>query len=783
MTTPSDVAKIGFDGVPGILLTEFPVRTSDGVMKVLLSPMYSIRRTLAEILILTIGFCIATVAQQKYAGTLGMETRVELTATPAFVTLMHFKADAFPDVLCYEQETQSIVVLINNGDGTFSERKPIGVATDVTYLATKDLNNDGNDDIVIVHREASRVEVWLSTAIDTVFTPSHYAVNFYPEKVLIADIDNDTTFDMLCFGKLSSGISVLLGKKDGTFKEKSLILPEIPVVDASVVKLNDDDYPDLIIHNWLTNEMVFFFGMGDLQFSEQNILSFGQDTVAVVFGDFNKDRIMDYAVASSETKTLRFFAGDGMASYFQYQSIECNHQPSELLRASLSSRTFNDLISVNGREGTFGVFANQGDGTFMDEIVFGCPANPGNTLAADFDNDGWTDLIVVDKPEKMLVVYWNARKKIFASSEESSRGGEVSFAVGRKPTGIVISDFNGDGFDDIAVANNGSSTLSMLYNSRSYHVGGQTGFPTVEAPTAIRLYSKNDSLLTFLLAHESIGKVSVLSVPQEQSSAGVKSSAAFTYAISTAENPRVFLPDAALQTKAIEFYVYSTAKQRSLSYFRQVAGTKFVERNFKPIIPSSILAGSVNDFNGDGRPDLAYIYFDTDSSSYNLGITFSDSAGQYRGKTLSYIFPDSLMKKCYMMFDDANGDNIPDCILYATPMNAIRIALGKGAARFGDFSTVVENVVVSQPEHIQVVDFDGDGINDIAAMDGLNSELHFFKGKGNGKFQPGTTLLDLPRDATFKFGDFNGDGKLDIVYSNPKLNVVTIYFVNVRKKY
>ena len=191
--------------------------------------------------------------------------------------------------------------------------KTIGSATDVTFLAAKDLNNDGRDDIVIVHRETSQVEVWLSTPNDTVFTMAKYSVNFYPEKVLLADIDNDSTIDILCFGKLSSGISVLLGNKDGTFKEKTLILPEIPVVDASVVKLNDDDFPDIVIHNWLTNEMVFYYGMGELQFAEQNILSFGQDTVAVVFGDFNSDHILDYAIASSATKTLRFFAGDGMA--------------------------------------------------------------------------------------------------------------------------------------------------------------------------------------------------------------------------------------------------------------------------------------------------------------------------------------------------------------------------------------------------------------------------------------------------------------------------------------
>ena len=46
----------------------------------------------------------------------------------------------------------------------------IGSATDVTFLAAKDLNNDGKDDIVIVHRATSQVEVWLSTPKDTVFT-------------------------------------------------------------------------------------------------------------------------------------------------------------------------------------------------------------------------------------------------------------------------------------------------------------------------------------------------------------------------------------------------------------------------------------------------------------------------------------------------------------------------------------------------------------------------------------------------------------------------------------
>jgi len=739
--------------------------------------MISIRDFIALAFFLIAAYPSDSFSQRQSTPPLGEVTASTLSFSPSLATIIHFNPDPFPDILCYNPDTRQIVVLVNRGEGRAFDQKVIGEATDVTYLSAKDLNNDGKDDIVIVHRAANQVEVWLSSPNDTTYTSAKYSVNFYPEKVLLADIDNDSTIDILCFGKLSSGISVLRGNKDGTFREKTLILPEVPVVDASVVKLNEDDFPDLIIHNWLTNEMVFYFGMGELQFSEQNIVSFGQDTVTVAFGDFNRDRILDYAVASSQSKTLRFFAGDGMASYVNYQSLDLGRGTSEMLTAAISSRFDNDLVSVDKENGTFSIFQNQGDGAFYDEIVYGCSPTPQATLVGDFNNEGWNDVVVVDGQERTLTFFWNARTRLTGLKEGSAGIGEILYAVGRKPMGLVISDFNDDGVDDIAVTNGASSTLSLLLSSARNRVEGQISFPTVEEPTSVRLYSKNDTSLTFLLTHESIAKVSVLSLAKPGSAGIQRLVSPFTYAISTAENPRMFLPDAALQNQAIEFYVYSNVKQRALSYFRQVSGARFVERNFKPIIPARILAGSVNDFNDDGRPDLAYIYFDTDSLRYNLGITFSDSAGQYGGKTLSYVFPDSVIKKCYMIFADVNGDNNPDCILYSTPMNSIRIALGTGSGHFGEFVTVVEGIPVSNPDHIQVVDFDGDGISDIVLANDETSELYFYKGKGNGRFLPGAFLLDIPKGAMFRFGDFNGDGKLDIVYTDPARNIVTVYFV------
>ncbi|MDE3056450.1 MAG: VCBS repeat-containing protein [Bacteroidota bacterium] len=687
--------------------------------------------------------------------------------TPMFSLAAKSSASLHPDIIYFDEARSSLVALSTNGDGTFSRQRMIGRASEVSYLAAGDLNHDGIDDIIAVHRETNEIQVFISSAADSSFTSATYKVNFYPERALIADIDDDGNPDIMVYGKLSSGISVLRGNGSGGFTDAQTIFADIPVADAAVVKLNDDEFPDLVIHNWLTNEYLFFFGMGDLQFSQQNVLSFGHDSVSVFFGDFNGDDISDFGVAFPQRHVLELFRGDGMVNFEHYQTLGFSGSPDTFFLFPIESTAVNDpkgspdIVAGDQRNGMFSVFVNSGDGIFKDGIVFGCPADYAAILPGDFDGDGWNDLAVVERGRKRVDFYWNARRlpaRSYMQADKIPAGSatdELSFAVGKMPSGITVGDFDHDGRDDLAVVNELSSTLSILYSTgRSNFFHSQSSFSTVESPSSVRLYAKSDSSLTFLLGHEEAAKVSVLTIGQESPS--------YTYSIPTANHPRVFLPDASLQEKGIEFYVYSGARQNSLSYFRQVSGTRFIERSFKPIIPSRLLAAAVNDYNDDGKPDLAYVYYETESGKYNLGITFSDSAGEYKGKTLSYVFPDSVMKRCYLLFDDMNGDGIQDCLLYSAPSNSIRIALGKGGGRFGDFSPVINDIVVTQPDQIQIIDFDRDGINDIAVQNGKTSELLFLKGKGNGRFYPPAFLLDLPRHSVFRFGDFNGDGMYDI---------------------
>jgi hypothetical protein len=129
---------------------------------------------------------------------------------------------------------------------------------------------------------------------------------------------------------------------------------------------------------------------------------------------------------------------------------------------------------------------------------------------------------------------------------------------------------------------------------------------------------------------------------------------------------------------------------------------------------------------------------------------------------------------------DLNGDGLTDLIELQASGTVLAGALSLGDGRFGvlDQGTsipVTANIILAG-------DFNGDGKADaVAIFPGMNdpmesnppqdAELYFFQGNGNGTFQPAGPAFDLSPGAPQHLssnavtGDFNGDGKLDVVYA------------------
>jgi len=127
---------------------------------------------------------------------------------------------------------------------------------------------------------------------------------------------------------------------------------------------------------------------------------------------------------------------------------------------------------------------------------------------------------------------------------------------------------------------------------------------------------------------------------------------------------------------------------------------------------------------------------------------------------------------------DFNHDGRMD-IVVANTQGSPSVSVLLGAAN-GTFGPAVNYAVESNPTGVAVGDFNKDGKLDIVAMSGSGGTDGFslLLGKGDGTFEPFTFINTGGELTSITVGDFNGDGKLDVVFSDNELSTVDVVLGN-----
>jgi FG-GAP-like repeat len=139
-------------------------------------------------------------------------------------------------------------------------------------------------------------------------------------------------------------------------------------------------------------------------------------------------------------------------------------KPYRLATADLDKDGHPDIVVSNCGSAYASVFWNKGDGTFLapKQLVLGSNTCPYGVAFGDFNKDGKTDVVVSEFNANDVAVFLNEGHRTFKAAAEY----DTSPALG--PVDLVVSDFNRDGFLDIAVDGYGSSTVAVLKG----HAGG-----------------------------------------------------------------------------------------------------------------------------------------------------------------------------------------------------------------------------------------------------------------------------------------------------------------------
>jgi hypothetical protein len=328
-----------------------------------------------------------------------------------------------------------------------------------TQLAVGDFNGDKKPDLVIISCLASicyeanggAVLVMLNNGDGTFGSPQEIKLPLvYPDYVVVGDFNGDGKLDIAGGGYDSAGggkrIQILKGDGKGGFTVLAPFANSCNVyVPFLVGDFNNDKKQDIVCSG------EFIPGLGNGKFGAQVAGGSGESGVA---GDFNTDGILDLITGVGH---IYLGAGNGDGTFKPWQQIL--HSPAGVLSTAVGDLNGDNKLdlalasySSSTKKTSVSTLLGQGNGTFLrgSSVVAYSGSGQGHVMIADYNGDG--------QPDVLLLPYVFLNK----SKGKLGPGTLIPLEGGVGPYGEAAVDLNGDGKADVVLVEQGGTSGSQL---------------------------------------------------------------------------------------------------------------------------------------------------------------------------------------------------------------------------------------------------------------------------------------------------------------------------------
>ncbi len=149
-----------------------------------------------------------------HAGTLAFKAAVNYATGsgtfPGSVAIADVNGDGKPDLATANEHSNTVSVLLGNGNGTFQNQVAYATGDTPFSVAIADVNRDGKPDLATTNANSNTVSVLLGNGNGIFQTEVAYATGTAPNSVVIADVNRDGKPDLATANPTSNTVSVLL---------------------------------------------------------------------------------------------------------------------------------------------------------------------------------------------------------------------------------------------------------------------------------------------------------------------------------------------------------------------------------------------------------------------------------------------------------------------------------------------------------------------------------------------------------------------------------------------